>query len=392
MTASDIKRTAIYDYLVQVFPDRKAPANMIMTNFVNQVNKAMPDVDISYGFISHQTKQYLYNNWEHKSKGGQSLGNAAAFIPSLKHSAAPMLTNIDGVATDDLSDDEEELVLQDFKVKDGLEIRHFRTNKVIDSMLSTFDDQGGMMSTINFQVMGKSGTGKTLLMMCMARDFKDVQPDMNILVVNSEMTEILMQAYIKKSPVLDGIDLLVMRKYHPDLWAKTFMKALNLKRWDLIILDSFQDLVVKLQDSLNLNSSKTEAWLVNVMSDMNNRCGTSFFVLNHVNKDGQAAGKSYLKHILDGMLEIERDEHDKTQRFVSFSKNRVGLDSVPLYYEILKDGDPRGFKGEVWWDKERYDRIHEQKQFAERNKQHIEKDLDRFTASEFIEDSEDAYN
>lgn len=392
MTASDFKRAAIYDYLEQVFPDRKAPSNMIMTNFVAQVQKSISDINMSYGFIAVQTKEYLYNGWIHKTKGAESIGNADVFVPTLKHSPSAMFTNIDPAVNN--NEIEEEFVLQDFKPKEGLQIRHFRTNKIIDSLFSTFDDRGGMMSTVNFQVMGKSGTGKTLLMMCMAKDFKDVQPNMNILVVNSEMTEVLMQAYIKKSPVLEGIDLLVMRKYHPDLWAKTFVKAFNLKRWDLIILDSFQDLVVKLQDSLNLNSSKTEAWLVNIMSEMNNRCGTSFFVLNHVNKDGQAAGKSYLKHILDGMMEIERDEHDKTQRFVSFSKNRVGIDSVPLYYEILKEGDTRGFKGEVLWDEERYNRIHEQKQFAERNKAFIEKDLDDFTSAEFFnqEESVDSYD
>ena len=388
MTESESKRSTIYDYLVKIFPDRIAPPNFVMTKFEKQLKEAIPNISMSYGFIACQTNLYLHEDWVYEPKvKSASYGNQSAYVPRLNHSAEPMLTNIVGVPEETVDDT---FSLQNFNPVDSFEIRHFRTGKIIDNMFSTFDEQGGMMSTVNFQVMGKGGTGKTFLMMCMARDFKDMQPDMNILHVNSEMTEVLMQAYIKKAPNLEGIDLLIMRKYHPDRLAEVFIKAMDAKKWNIIVLDSFQDLVVKLQDSLGMNSSKAEAWLVNIMSEMNNRCGTSFFVLNHVNKDGSAAGKSYLKHILDGMMEIHRDEHDKNQRYVKFSKNRVGIDEVQMYYEILKANDPRGPMGTIVWDEERYNRIHEQKEFVERNKLHITKDLNKFSESEFVDDSEDS--
>lgn len=381
MNTSDQKRGALYDYLTQVFPERKEPAGMVMTHFVDQVTEAITDVEMSYGFIACQTKLYFNKNWIHTPKTGRVVGNSTMFVPNITHA---------GENTESVMSVDEELELQSFVHNPDLEIKHYKTGKLIDNMLSTFDEDGGMMSSVNFQVMGAGGAGKTLLTMCMMKDFKEMQPDLDILIINSEMSEVLMQAYFKKAPDLTGVDLLILRKHHPDTWANVFVRALNKKKWGIIVLDSFQDLVVKLQESLEMNSSKAEAWLVNLMSEMNDKCGTSFLVLNHVNKDGSAAGKSYLKHILDGMMEVRRDESDAQQRYVTFSKNRTGLDSVNMYYEILKQGDVRGAKGDVWWDKERYDRIHDQKKFVENNKLNMAEDIKRFEDSRSVMESYDA--
>lgn len=368
----------MYDYLCQKFPDRKLTPGLVMTDFEIQVRTDIPDVDMSYGFISAQTKAYAAG-WIHEVKPLKTYGSTNAYIPKITHTASPMIEAIIGETKDPHTD--EELELDDFKEIPGLEIEHYRTGKLIDKMLSTFDPLGGIMSTVNFQVAAEPGVGKTLLTMCMTHDFKKQNPDMNILIVNSEMSKALIQAYIRKSPDLTGVDLLLLRKYKPDELSHILIKMFNKKKWHLIILDSFQDLVQKLQESLDMNLSKIELWLVNLISEMNNTCGTSFLCINHVNKDGSAAGKSFLKHILDGMMEVRRDENDKTQRFVTFSKNRVGLDSVNMYYEILGEGDPRGMKGEVIWDEERYERIHEQKKFLENSKRHVNQELNQFESS-----------
>jgi predicted ATP-dependent serine protease len=119
--------------------------------------------------------------------------------------------------------------------------------------------------------------------------------------------------------------------------AQVLEKSFNGEH-DVILLDSYQDVLVKLKEVHGWKSTKAESWLTNMMIDAAEKCGNAVLAIQHMTKGGQYVGSTYLKHATTAMLEIRFDLTG--QRYIEFSKNRRGGSGTGkrLYYKLDETG------------------------------------------------------
>jgi predicted ATP-dependent serine protease len=128
--------------------------------------------------------------------------------------------------------------------------------------------------------------------------------------------------------------------------------------YDVIVLDSYQDVLVKLKEVHSWKSTYAEGWLTNLMVDAAEQNGVAICAIQHMTKGGTYVGSTYLKHATTAMLEIRFDA--SRGRYVEFVKNRRGGSGVnkPIYYNLSRDGS-------VVYDVERFKVTQEAAQFSE---------------------------
>jgi len=127
---------------------------------------------------------------------------------------------------------------------------------------------------------------------------------------------------------------------------RVLTKAFN-DNYDIILLDSHQDVLVKLKEVHGWKSTYAESWLTGMMIDAAEKSGCSVLAIQHMTKGGTYVGSTYLKHATTSMMEIRFDLSG--QRYVEFSKNRRGGSGVNkrLYYSLNE-------AGEVVYDTDRF--------------------------------------
>jgi len=117
--------------------------------------------------------------------------------------------------------------------------------------------------------------------------------------------------------------------------------------YNIILLDSYQDVLVKLKEVHHWKSTYAESWLTGMMIDAAEKNGCAVLAIQHMTKGGTYVGSTYLKHATTAMLEIRFDISGN--RYLEFSKNRRGGDGVGkrLYYGLDDTGS-------VVYDTDRY--------------------------------------
>lgn len=223
------------------------------------------------------------------------------------------------------------------------EFRKFTTGTVFDQLMSDHDEEGGVFAGTANIVIGESGVGKSTVTLDILAKIKQQQPDTRVLYISSEMTRNDLYFYYRKMPIIETIPTLLIMDYLMGRFDKTLEKAIN-GDYDVILIDSHQDIIVKLKDVLGWKSTKAETWLTNLIIEAADKKGKAIFAIQHMTKGGQYVGSTYLKHATTSMMEIRKDEAGR--RFAEFTKNRRGgsLVGKRLYYSLVN--------GEVKWDKE----------------------------------------
>jgi predicted ATP-dependent serine protease len=130
--------------------------------------------------------------------------------------------------------------------------------------------------------------------------------------------------------------------------SQVLEKTFNETDFDIILLDSYQDVLVKLKEVHGWKSTKAESWLTNMMIEASEKKGCAVLAIQHMTKGGQYVGSTYLKHATTAMVEIRFDLSGK--RYVELSKNRRGGSGVNkrLYYGLDDEG-------QVVYDDARYE-------------------------------------
>jgi predicted ATP-dependent serine protease len=148
------------------------------------------------------------------------------------------------------------------------------------------------------------------------------------------------------------------------------------------VLDSYQDVLVKLKEVHNWKSTYAEGWLTNIMVEAAEISGVAIMAIQHMTKGGTYVGSTYLKHATTSMMEIRFDSHGG--RYLMFSKNRRGGSTVnkPLYYDLAKDGS-------VVYDEQRFVDAQEAREFSN-NEASRQQELNRAFESMFGVFDEDA--
>jgi len=297
----------------------------LYTQFMTQGSDA---TGISYGLFNGVVKKLRFET-------GDSL------VPAAGQSTIARPTSqdqADSVVT--ISDEPEIFEIGSMQFPD---FKKFTTGTVFDQLMSDHDEEGGVFAGTANIVIGESGVGKSTITLDLLAKIKQQQPDAKVLYISSEMTRNDLYFYYKKMPIIETIPTLLIMDYLLGRFDRTLQKAIN-GDYDVILIDSHQDIIVKLKDVLGWKSTRAETWLTNLIIEAADKKGKAIFAIQHMTKGGQYVGSTYLKHATTSMMEIRKDETGR--RYAEFTKNRRGgsLVGKRLYYSLVN--------GEVQWDKD----------------------------------------
>lgn len=298
----------------------------------NEFELVPKDEDISYGLFNGVIKKI-----QAEGHGASSVPISETAEPRLIHSVVePNIINV------------EDMEFPNF----GL----FRTGKKIDDLFSDHEEGGGLYGgTVNI-VIGESGVGKSTVMLDLLASIVEQNPEAKILYISSEMTRNDIMFYYRKTPAIGKVPTLLLMDYVKNgQLAQVLEKSFNGEH-DVILLDSYQDVLVKLKEVHGWKSTKAESWLTNMMIDAAEKCGNAVLAIQHMTKGGQYVGSTYLKHATTAMLEIRFDLTG--QRYIEFSKNRRGGSGTGkrLYYKLDETGA-------VVYDVDRFNETEEMRNF-----------------------------
>lgn len=240
----------------------------------------------------------------------------------------------------------------------------YKTGTYIDKMLSDHEEGGGQYTGTVTIVVGESGVGKSTVLLDVLANLKLTNPEASILYVSSEMTRNDIYFYKQKTPIIGDIPSLLMMDYiKTGNMDKVLEQVAFNGDYDIILLDSFQDMVVKFKDVLGWKATYAETWLTNLMIDAADKKGLGIYAIQHLTKGGTYVGSTYLKHATTAMLEFRFDSEGG--RYIEFSKNRRGGSMInkPLYF-TLEDG-------KICYDSSRFESTNEIKRIesTERDRQ-----------------------
>jgi predicted ATP-dependent serine protease len=213
------------------------------------------------------------------------------------------------------------------------EFRRWKTDSLLDQMFSDHDEEGGILSGTANIVVGESGVGKSTVMLDILAKIKWADPQAKVLYISSEMTRNDLFFYYQKNPAIAGVPTLLLTDYL-HLRFDQMLEQVIRGEHDIILIDSYQDIVVKMTDVLGWKSNRAATWLTNLLIESADKLGKTIFAIQHMTKSGTYVGGTYLKHATTSMMEIRKDDHGR--RYAKFSKNRRGGSQVDmrLYYKL----------------------------------------------------------
>lgn len=236
------------------------------------------------------------------------------------------------------------------------DFRLHKTGKKLDDLFSDHEEGGGIYGgTVNI-VIGESGVGKSTVLLDLLSSVQELNPEAKILYVSSEMTRNDILFYYKKTPAIGKVPTLLLMDYMAESKISEVLKSAFNGGYDIIVLDSYQDVLVKLKEAQGWRSTQAESWLTGTMIDAAEKSGCAVLAIQHMTKGGTYVGSTYLKHATTSMLEIRFDLSG--QRYLEFSKNRRGGSGVGkrLYYKLDESGN-------VVYDVERFKETEEIREF-----------------------------
>lgn len=317
----------------QWFNDRHnglVPTNAKVIDLFHTFKQDHPD--ISYGCLNGTMKKIVE---EGHSQVTQTFSNSVAAT------AAPIEPEI--------------ITIEDMEFP---EFSLHRTGKKLDDLFSDHEEGGGLYGgTVNI-VIGESGVGKSTILLDTLAAIQQENPSAKVLYISSEMTRNDILFYYKKTPSIAKVPTLLLMDYvKSGQLDQVIMKTLNGEH-DIVLIDSHQDILVKLKEVMGWKSTFAESWLTNIMIDAAEKNGTAILAIQHMTKGGQYVGSTYLKHATTAMMEILFDEAG--QRYVRFSKNRRGGSAVGkrLYFRLEQ--------GEVVYDEARFKETEDLKEIEDR--------------------------
>ena len=250
------------------------------------------------------------------------------------------------VETDDEPQDQETEIMEIGEMQFP-SFKKWMTGTLMDRLWSDDDQEGGLFAGTANIIIGESGVGKSTVTLDMLAKIKLENPEARVLYISSEMTRNDIFFYYRKTPIIATIPTLLLMDHITGRFDRTLEQTLR-GDYDVILIDSYQDIIVKLKDVLGWKSTKAEAWLTNLIVDAADRQGKAVLAIQHMTKSGQYVGSTYLKHATQSMMEIKFD--DAGRRFIEFSKNRRGgsLVNKRMYYSLVN--------GELVWDRASWER------------------------------------
>jgi hypothetical protein len=257
---------------------------------------------------------------------------------------------------------------------DDMEFPQFqlhRTGTVIDKIMSDHTEEGGLYGGTVTIVTGESGVGKSTLLVDYLSKVKKFRAEENkplikervqqridggrfegknpklqeryvrylnhtnelkILYISTEMTKNDIYFYKQKMPQIGSVPTLLAMNYIKGGLKEVVTQAFE-TQYDIILLDSYQDLVEKLKDMNSWKATYAGNFLINLMVESAERRGTAIFAIQHLTKGGDYVGSTFLKHTTTAMLELR---FEGSNRYAEYSKNRRGGSQThkPVFFTL----------------------------------------------------------
>jgi predicted ATP-dependent serine protease len=224
-----------------------------------------------------------------------------------------------------------------------------RTYTPVDNVLSS---EYGFLPGTNIMCAGAPGSGKTTVLMELIWAVQHHYPDKKVLFISAEMNKLDLARYQQRFPHWGDIPMLFMEDLHEG-YVKEGVEATLQDGWDIVLTDSYTHINDTVKEDSNMTSTKTEKWFLNLMESNNMAYNdlkkhTAFITILQLSKSGKFVGSNKLKHLTTAMMRMnwEGDENSEN-RYIEFSKNRVGPVGKKLYFKI---------NGHVEYDEERFQR------------------------------------
>lgn len=305
-----------------------------------------PNMPISFNFFMYKVREMEI---EVRTTGGFELfehlmtteyldGNFEKFDAQAEAGSAPVQRVIAAPVEVDLN----------VRKLDDMEFptfRDFPTGTAFDRICCDDDSLVGMTSGMVVICTGESGVGKSTLLIDVlskmhahskerAKRFEIDKP-VESLYVSTEMTKTDLFFYLKKMPAIGSLNTLLVSDYMKHGLKEAIVKAFHSDDYDVILLDSYQDLVEKMQDVLNWRAKEAENFLIQLMVEAAEERGKCIIAIQHLTKGGEYVGRTFLKHTTTAMLELRFDKSGG--RFAMFSKNRRGgsMTHIPMYFDLV---------------------------------------------------------
>lgn len=212
-----------------------------------------------------------------------------------------------------------------------------RGNSEIDKIWSK---KIGVMPATITMVIGDPGIGKSTVMMEYLTQLEKNNPDKKMLFISAEMDRIDLKEYAERITAINDLTILFLAEHIDKDPFQVLEDTLN-QGWDIVLIDSFQEISDVLADEYSWSRNKTEKIIVELLKkhkEGKNKkviC-TAFIVIQQVTKSGVFRGSNALKHNTTAFLEIRKDEMDKT--YLVFVKNRRGPSFIYLYFTFIENG------------------------------------------------------
>ena len=254
---------------------------------------------------------------------------------------------------------EVELKITNLEEMDFPTFKDFPTDTVFDRICSDDDTLKGLMSGMVIICTGESGVGKSTLLIDVLSKIRKVserkvkekkaKKPVRTLYISTEMTKTDLYFYKKKMPAIGKLDTVLVADYLKHGLKEAITKAFRSPDYDVILLDSYQDLVEKMQDTLGWRAKESENFVIQLMVEAAEEMGKCIMAIQHLTKGGEYVGRTFLKHTTTAMLELR---FDKTGgRFATFVKNRRGgsMTHIPMYFTMAD--------GEITFDEEQFENM-----------------------------------
>lgn len=230
----------------------------------------------------------------------------------------------------------------------------------VDRLFSVTKSGGGPMKGTVTIATGGPGVGKSTVIYHYQARLQEKYPQDEICCLQSEMRELDLEWELSKENeqnkpwmAIPNFVLLssIIRpggNFRPEL-AKAAITKVFKHGYDVLFIDSFEDLVQKLVAYADMKESHAETFLLGLIEatcDAKNDRGvhTAIIAIQQETKGGVFKGSNKLKHAITGMLHMKKDK--RGERYITFSKNRrsggnvdkamfFGLDSKgELVYDV----------------------------------------------------------
>ena len=215
-----------------------------------------------------------------------------------------------------------------------------------------FSNEGGFMPGSNIMAAGAPGVGKTTVLLELLHKVNAANPEKKVLFISAEMNQLDMARYLKRFPHWGQLPILFLSDYTDQNPQHVIEQTLQ-QGWDLVLTDSYTEVNDTVKEECGLTRSKTEKWFLDLMIAQNagknkRKVYTTFITILQLSKGGTFVGSNKLKHMTTAMMELNwKGGENSTQRYMEFSKNRLGQVGQKMYFN---------FDGGVTFDEQRYTR------------------------------------